>query len=81
MTIVLLVLAIVAGAGAASTACGVNMVFTFHASLDRLSWWRASADCASDDYIPTQPGTLLALHLQSGATETLGRDSYSARFL
>ena len=43
MTIVLLVLAIVAGAGAASTACGVNMVFTFHASLDRLSWWRASA--------------------------------------
>jgi hypothetical protein len=42
VTIVLLVLAIVAGAGAASTACGVNMVFTFHASLHRLAWWRAS---------------------------------------
>jgi hypothetical protein len=40
MTALLLVLAVVAGSVAASTACGVNMVLTIRISLDRAPWHR-----------------------------------------
>jgi hypothetical protein len=39
-TATLLVLSVVAGAVAVSTACGVNMVFTLRISRDRAPWYR-----------------------------------------
>jgi hypothetical protein len=37
--------------------------------------------CADNDYVPTQPGTLRAVHVRTGETHTFGEDVYSARFL
>ncbi len=51
MTTLLLLLAAVAGMVAASTACGVNMIFTVRASLGRAPWHRV--------FLPYVAGSLL----------------------